>query len=187
MDPEMERSTQEAIDVYFSHHHTVTSPDDSQPSLSRLNPMTSSQSVPNMPMDMGSPLLPSRNNTSESKLAGMILALLSHTTMLIWVSLTLSVISASTAKLLSNFNGKAPKVKTATTQWTQTNLSLPPVLPDDVTRVLQGYMNFNNVQQDEQPKVVVEMQDLETSCSSNSANSSVAPAGISSGNQYVGD
>ena len=193
MDPEMERSTQEAIDLYFSQHHTITSPEDSQPGHPRPSTQTSSG---NLPMDMGSPVLPSRRNSSDSKLPGntLIFHLMITFTALSSICLVLSLLASTTAaaNFLSNSSyvggrrstlaPRSKRVKTAVTQWTQTDLSLPPVLPDEVTQVLQSYMIFNAVQQDDQPKVVIEVQEQETTHSaSNSANSSVAPVGTSSG------
>ena len=104
LDPEAENRTQEAIDLYFSQHHKVTSPEDM--------PRNMAANDRSMIEESGSP------NLSKSRR-----------------SLTTTM----------NVSKDAGETR-ACSRWTQTTVTLPPVLPDEVEAVLARYATFTGGQ-----------------------------------------
>ena len=110
MDPEQEDKTQEAIDLYFSRHHKVTSPEDSVPiSVSSLHQRSIlMESVGNSP------------NLSAPEVSNVQDAPMEHE-------------KSNTSKTSScDIDGQINSS-------TQTCMSFPPILPPEIEKVLAKY------------------------------------------------
>ena len=111
MDPEEEDKTQEAIDLYFSRHHKVTSPEDSVPiSVSSLHQRSIlMESVGNSP-NLTAPEVPNLQD-----------AAMEHE-------------KSDTSKTSScDIDGQSNSITT------QTSLSFPPILPPELEKALAKY------------------------------------------------
>ena len=111
MDPEEEDKTQEAIDLYFSRHHKITSPEDSVPiSVSSLHQRSIlMESVGNSPNLIASDKSNLHDNMEQEKINNS---------------------SRCSSDLDSNVQSCVS---------TQTSLSFPPILPLEVEKVLAKY------------------------------------------------
>ena len=110
MDPDEEDKTQEAIDLYFSRHHKITSPEDSVPiSVSSLHQRSIlMESVGNSPNLTAPPDKSNMHENNEQEKAD----------------------SSRTSSDLDNGQCSAS---------TQTSLSFPPILPTELEKVLAKY------------------------------------------------
>lgn len=134
LDPEMEDKTQEAIDLYFSQHHKVTSPEE-LPSIARTvslnNRSVAMESVGNSPNLSCATSKSSREVSSVQESEPM-----------------------KEDEDNADNSGSNSAAVAVCTQWTQTCLSFPPILPPEVEDIIATYSVFHEVQNN-QPKPIM--------------------------------
>ena len=146
LDPEMENKTQEAIDLYFSQHHKVTSPDNGGggPAGAAEATNVNERSTSVVAMDEselgGSPDL-SKPRLSRSYSTGQGSSPKAKRAASVEASNNVTL-----ASLQSSDSNDQPPVPSKCSRWSQTVMSLPPLLPTEVEEVLAKFYTFTQSQ-----------------------------------------
>lgn len=167
LDPETENKTQEAIDLYFSQHHKVTSPEnDTTAGISQIVAINE-RSVAAMDESVlgGSPDL-SRPKLSRSCNAGGTTATTTSTSPMkqpsadchaqpasgdVSTNVTFASVQSEPNEPLSSSQVAGNQEPVKFSRWSQTTLSFPPNLPEEVEAVIAKFSNFHQCQENFSP------------------------------------
>lgn len=156
LDPETENRTQEAIDLYFSQHaHKATSPENGAHEATGVNDRSAvipmEESVLGGSPDLSRPRL----SRSHSCVAAASLASphpkQAHKRPSSATAEGTACSNNVTLASIQSDSSCSERVHAKCSRWTQTILSLPPLLPPEVEAVLATHMTFNHNQENCSP------------------------------------